>query len=110
MLFGSWLINLYLSIAVFIIVFLGSLGNNLIITTSFRATVAFLITYLSTYFFRWLWAFSLAPPQSKETEKDLFLPGNDIKEEYPIDNRDYSEEEIKKAGNYVRELLDDKEV
>lgn len=110
MLFGSWLINLYLSIAVFIIVFLGSLGNNLIITTSFRATVVFLITFISAYFFRWLWAIALAPFQSEETDDDLFSLEDNTQEDYPIENRDYSEEEVKKASNYVRELLDDKEV
>ncbi|WP_209122364.1 hypothetical protein [Alkalihalobacillus sp. BA299] len=110
MLYGTWLVNLYLGIVAFFIVFLGSLGNNLIKTTCYRAAVAFVVTFLITYFFRWLWSIAFASSTNKVQEDEVLFKQELNKIEDPTEDREYSDEDIQKASEYVRELLDDKEV
>lgn len=114
MLVGNWTINLFFGLTAFIIVFISSFGQNLIITTSIRAGIAFILSFVIGYIFRYL--FTVASKERSdligmETEV-LESENSDIPDPNLLENKemDLSEEDIYKASQYVKDLLDDEEV
>lgn len=115
MFIGNWLINLFLALAAFIIVFTTSFHQNLITTTLIRASLAFIISFLIGYVFRYLLAIANKDNtihennidnedelRGKEEVEDLNLNGNEEME--------LSDEEIYRTSQYVKDLLDNEEV
>lgn len=119
MFIGTWLINLCISVVAFLLVFIGSMSANTVPTSLFRGLIASVTFFLITYFFRWLWKLALAGTEANEENdehensdhKKEPLEGNSHKIEQLEDNnsqQQYSDEEINKASQYVKSLLDDK--
>lgn len=115
MLIGNWLINLFLALTAFIIVFTASFHQNLLTTTLLRASFAFIVSFLIGYLFRYLLAVANKDNtirennidnddelRGKEEVEDLNLNGNEEME--------LSDEEIYRTSQYVKDLLDNEEV
>lgn len=106
MLIGSWLLNLIISTIAFLSVFIGSVLTNSLQTSFFRGGVTFVSFFILTYFFRWLWTYTFKD-FNNQTKKD-----NDIQIDPVVEGKDtiineYSNEEINKASQYVKDLIND---
>ncbi len=104
MFFGSWIINVIISVFAFLLVFIGSLSTNSGITSLIRACFAFLFFYLVTYVFRWLWMVA-----TKEIETSAVDIPKKVENKH-LENtqlEEYSEEEIEQASKYVKDLIND---
>jgi hypothetical protein len=118
MFIGNWLINLFLGLLAFIIVFIGSFGQNLLFTSFLHAGLAFTASYLLGYLFRFLWSVASQDKNSENTFDDACEEENREKEEITDPNerkennedKNLSDEEIYNASQYVKELINDEEV
>ncbi len=112
MFIGSWKINLIISIIAFFIVFIGSMATNTLTTSIFRSFLAFLLFYLISFIFRWLWKIALK--SNDDLVSDEVHPEGEVHPEIEdntngdhIRKVDYSAEDIEKASQYVKELIDE---
>lgn len=117
MLIGNWLINLFLALTAFIIVFTASFQQNLLATTFIRSSIAFIISFLIGYLFRYLLAIASKDPtvEEKNIDNEEELRGKEeVEVEDPnllnYEEMQLSEEDIYKTSQYVKDLLNNEEV
>lgn len=114
MLVGNLLINLFFGLAAFIIVFTASYGQNLLFTSFIRSGIAFFLSFLIAFVFRYLLALA---SKDKVEENIIDNDGEDrgideIEDPNLLESNEMelNEEDIYKASQYVKDLLDDEEV
>lgn len=113
MLIGNWVINLFMGLFAFTITFFMSFGKNLLTTTFYRGTISFILFFLIGYLFRWLLGIA-----TKEVVLEETVNVNDNQDELTRqdelniegENNEFSEDELFKASQYVKELLNEEEV
>jgi hypothetical protein len=103
MFIGSWIINIIFSIVAFSLVFIGSITTNTLFTSFIRGLLAFVCFYVITFFFRWLWMLASKNVFFEEVETQI----ENTEQGNSINKVDYSKEEIAKAGQYVKDLIND---
>ncbi|RXI97985.1 hypothetical protein DS745_16680 [Anaerobacillus alkaliphilus] len=104
MFFGSWKINIVISIFAFLLVFIGSYSTNTVVTSIFRACFAFLFFYLVTYLLRWL---LMVATKEVETEMVDISQIEENKQEEATRKLQYSKDDIEQASKYVKDLIND---
>ncbi|OIJ09926.1 hypothetical protein BKP35_15705 [Anaerobacillus arseniciselenatis] len=105
MFIGSWIINFFFSITAFLLVFIGSMTTNTVLTSFIRACFTFVSFYLITYFFRWIWMIASKDTKGMQIQKSEIEAKDDGK---ATNNKvEYTEVDIEKATNYVKDLIND---
>lgn len=105
MFIGSWLINFVISMIAFLFVFIGSMATNGYFTSFTRAILGFIFFYFITYFFRWIW-FLASKETSINNEEKIQIEDQNIGKD-TINREDYSDEDIVRASEYVKDLIND---
>ena len=107
MFIGTWIINFVISIIAFLLVFVGSLSSNTANTSLFRAGIAFLFFYMVTYVIRWLLMLASKGSEEKSNEPvEISQIEESIQGKASV-KEEYSDEDIKKASQYVKDLIND---
>lgn len=104
MFIGSWVINVIISLLAFVLVFIGSVSTNTVLTSFIRAGIAFLFFYMITYIFRWLWNLALSDTISKKEE---LVENSPMSNQTISTDKSYSADEVEKASQYVKDLIND---
>ncbi|WP_096199383.1 hypothetical protein [Bacillus sp. FJAT-45350] len=116
---GNWLINLSLAVIAFILTFIGSFFTNLVTTSLIRGAIAFIVFFLLAYLFRFLWGLALKNNLTENTIENMDeTEGTDIKqkknndsydefEKRTVDKMNLTDDEIVRASEYVKDLMDD---
>lgn len=112
---GNWLINLCLAFVGFIIVFSASFSQNLLSTSFYRAIIAFVFSFLIGYLFRYLFAIAMKNPTEEGEEVNNPADGEkkeEIKDPNLLSKQELelNDDEIYKASQFVKNLLDNEEV
>ncbi len=105
MFIGSWIINFIFSLTGFLLVFIGSMTTNSVLTSLIRGGLAFVSFYIIAYFFRWLWMIASKEVEVNELEKKEIEDKDDGKA--TTNKVEYTEEDIEKASKYVKGLIND---
>lgn len=105
MFISSWKVNFTISCLAFLFVFIGSISTNTLSTSFFRGSLTFVFFFIFSYLFRGLLMLaskdiSNNKAQHKSIEETKL--GND-----KVNEADYTNEEITKASQYVKDLIND---
>ncbi|WP_035179067.1 hypothetical protein [Alkalihalobacterium bogoriense] len=108
--YGSIVLNVYIALIAFIIVFTSSITQNLMQTSVIRATIAGVGFFLITFLFRFIWGYvTLTNKQTALEETSATIDFGSVEEkEQEISMNPSIDEEA--TAQYIKDLLEDEEV
>lgn len=112
MFIGNWLVNLFFALVAFIIVFAASFSQNLLLTTFIRASLASVASFFIAYLFRYLLAIAFQQENDKKVDNEAKVRGKEKREQIEAQQEEIAltDEDIYITSQYVKDLLDGKEV
>jgi hypothetical protein len=119
---GTWIVNVFLGCVGFTIVFASAYTNNSFMTSLIRGLVAFVSFFLIAYIFRWMIHFIMSDAKGNTTKNSVadYHATTGTKQTSQDDESvtveelqqsldSLSEEEVKLASRYIKELLNQKD-